>query len=36
MPAVLPPLPKDAPRNRLALRKWLVGSAAIRSPRAWR
>jgi len=24
VPAVLPPLPKDAPRNRLALARWLV------------
>ena len=26
-PAVLPPLPKDAPRNRLTLAKWLVDPA---------
>lgn len=27
VPAVLPPLPKDAPRNRLTLAKWLVNPA---------
>jgi len=27
VPAVLPPLPKDAPRNRLTLARWLVDSA---------
>ena len=35
VPAMLPPLPKDAPLNRLALAKWLV-NPAIRSPRASR
>ena len=27
VPAMLPPLPKDAPRNRLTLAKWLVDPA---------
>ena len=33
VPAMLPPLPKDAPLNRLTLAKWLV-QPDIRSPRA--
>ncbi len=33
VPAVLPPLPKDAPRNRLALARWLVSPENPLTPR---
>ncbi|MBK8977998.1 MAG: DUF1553 domain-containing protein [Planctomycetes bacterium] len=33
VPAVLPPFPADAPRDRLGLARWLVGPAALRTAR---
>lgn len=34
-PAVLPPMPKDAPANRLGLAKWLVDPANPLTARVW-
>ncbi len=34
-PAVLPPMPKDAPNNRLGLAKWLVDPANPLTARVW-
>jgi hypothetical protein len=33
VPAALPPLPKDAPRNRLGIARWLVGKEQPLTPR---